>query len=83
MTEQLDIDAVIAQLLKGLYLLWVISKLITLSLVSVVRKSQPGTCVQLTEPEVRGLCLVSRDIFLSQPMLLELEVPLKICGEKH
>lgn len=37
--------------------------------------------MQLTENEIRGLCLKSREIFLSQPILLELEAPLKICGE--
>ena len=37
--------------------------------------------MQMTESEVRGLCLKSREIFLSQPILLELEAPLKICGE--
>ena len=37
--------------------------------------------MQLTEAEIRGLCLKSREIFLSQPILLELEAPLKICGE--
>ncbi len=36
----------------------------------------------MTEGEVRGLCLRSREIFLSQPILLELEAPLKICGMK-
>ncbi|KAF3850649.1 hypothetical protein F7725_012421, partial [Dissostichus mawsoni] len=35
--------------------------------------------VQLQENEIRGLCLKSREIFLSQPILLELEAPLKIC----
>ena len=35
----------------------------------------------MTEGEVRGLCLKSREIFLSQPILLELEAPLKICGK--
>ena len=34
----------------------------------------------MTEAEVRALCLKSREIFLSQPILLELEAPLKICG---
>ena len=34
----------------------------------------------MAESEVRGLCLKSREIFLSQPILLELEAPLKICG---
>ncbi len=36
----------------------------------------------MTEAEVRGLCLKSREIFLQQPILLELEAPLKICGKK-
>lgn len=30
---------------------------------------------------MRGLCIKSREIFLSQPILLELEAPLKICGQ--
>lgn len=37
----------------------------------------------MTETEVRGLCLKSREIFLQQPILLELEAPLKICGDIH
>jgi len=45
-----------------------------------VRGSRPGKNVQLSETEIRGLCLKSREIFLSQPILLELEAPLKICG---
>lgn len=36
--------------------------------------------VQLTEGEIRQLCLASKDIFLGQPNLLELEAPIKICG---
>ena len=47
-----------------------------------VRGSRPGKTVQMTENEVRGLCLKSREIFLQQPILLELEAPLKICGKK-
>lgn len=35
----------------------------------------------MTEAEVRGLCLKSREIFLQQSILLELEAPLKICGK--
>jgi len=37
--------------------------------------------VQLSENEIRQLCAVSRDIFLQQPNLLELEAPIKICGK--
>ncbi|XP_017669848.1 PREDICTED: serine/threonine-protein phosphatase PP1-gamma catalytic subunit, partial [Lepidothrix coronata] len=49
----------------------------------LVRGSKPGKNVQLQENEIRGLCLKSREIFLSQPILLELEAPLKICGDIH
>ncbi len=45
-----------------------------------VRGSRPGKQVNLAENEVRALCLKARDIFMSQPVLLELEAPIKICG---
>lgn len=45
-----------------------------------VRGCRPGKTVQMSESEVRGLCTKSREIFLQQPILLELEAPLKICG---
>lgn len=45
-----------------------------------VRGSRPGKQVQLAEHEIRFLCTKSRDIFISQPILLELEAPIKICG---
>ncbi|VVC98070.1 unnamed protein product [Leptidea sinapis] len=48
-----------------------------------VRGEKPGMNVQMTEVEIKGLCLKSREIFLSQPILLELEAPLKICGDIH
>lgn len=48
-----------------------------------VRGSRPGRAVQLTEAEIRGLCIKSREIFISQPILLELEAPIKICGDIH
>ncbi len=47
-----------------------------------VRDKKPGRQVNLTEAEIRGLCLLSREIFISQPVLLELGAPLKICGTK-
>ncbi|KAL9682397.1 hypothetical protein QQ045_014194 [Rhodiola kirilowii] len=39
--------------------------------------------VQLNEAEIRQLCVASKEIFLSQPNLLELEAPIKICGDIH
>lgn len=45
-----------------------------------VRSGRTGKQAQLSESEIRQLCLASRDIFLAQPNLLELQAPLKICG---
>lgn len=50
-------------------------------IIPIVRGSRPGKNVQLSESEIKSLCVKSREIFLSQPILLELEAPLKICGE--
>ncbi|GMN25701.1 hypothetical protein TIFTF001_001022 [Ficus carica] len=44
---------------------------------------RPGKQVQLSESEIRQLCVVSREIFLQQPNLLDLEAPIKICGDIH
>jgi len=48
-----------------------------------VRQCRPGKVVQLTEGEICALCMRSRDVFMEQPILLELECPLKICGDVH
>jgi len=48
-----------------------------------VRGKKPGKQVNLTETEIRNLCLKSREVFISQPILLELEAPLKIVGDIH
>ena len=39
-----------------------------------------GRGVMLQEGEIRQLCMKAREIFISQPILLELEAPIKICG---
>ena len=46
-----------------------------------VRGKKPGKSVNLTEDEIKHLCTKSREIFISQPNLLELEAPIKICGK--
>src|SRR5690606_2617635 len=43
-----------------------------------VRGSRPGKQVQLNETEIRYLCTKAREIFISQPILLELEAPIKV-----
>lgn len=45
-----------------------------------VRGKKPGKTVTLSEGEIRWLCIKSREIFMSQPVLLELEAPIKIVG---
>ena len=47
------------------------------------RTARPGRQVNLTEGEVRELCVTAREIFMNQPVLIELEAPLKICGDVH
>ena len=46
-----------------------------------VRGKKFGTEVQLEEREILGLCHSAREIFQAQPMLLELEAPVRICGK--
>jgi len=48
-----------------------------------VRGARPGKQVDLSEQEIKMLCLRSRDVLIGQPMLLELEAPIKICGDVH
>lgn len=43
--------------------------------------SRPAKYAQLTDKEIRQLCIASKEIFLGQPNLLELEAPIKICGK--
>ena len=48
-----------------------------------VRSSQPGQLVSLKESEIMSLCSMARDVFLDQPTLLEIEAPVKVCGDVH
>lgn len=45
-----------------------------------MRGNRPGKPVQLAEYEIKYLCAKAREIFINQPILLELEAPIKICG---
>jgi hypothetical protein len=48
-----------------------------------LRGSPPGTLASISESEIKQICTRVKPIILSQPMLLELEAPLKICGDVH
>lgn len=49
-----------------------------------LRGSAPGTMINLADSDIKLLCSRARPILLEQqPMLLELEAPIKICGDVH
>ncbi|KAE8152777.1 Metallo-dependent phosphatase [Aspergillus avenaceus] len=48
-----------------------------------VRGSRPGQHVKLPESDIQYLCHKAREVFMSQPIFLELEAPIKICGDVH
>lgn len=47
------------------------------------RNKKPGTPVDLSVQDATSLCNQAREIFMTQPMLLELGAPIKICGDVH
>lgn len=80
--DKLNIDGIIQRLLEcNISLVLSLESIDIVFLLHLVRGAKPNKNVHLSENEVRGLCLKSREIFLSQPILLELEAPLKICGK--
>ena len=44
------------------------------------KKKDTIKAANLTENEIKTLCIKSREIFMQQPILIELEAPIKICG---
>jgi len=47
------------------------------------KSSKQCKLVQFPEGQLKSLCSTARDTFLSQNALLELECPIKICGDIH
>jgi Serine-threonine protein phosphatase N-terminal domain len=47
------------------------------------RNKKPGTPVEITAQDATTLCNQARELFMNQPMLLELGAPIKICGDVH
>mmetsp|Transcript_44297 Transcript_44297/g.108775 ORF Transcript_44297/g.108775 Transcript_44297/m.108775 type:complete len:318 (+) Transcript_44297:96-1049(+) len=48
-----------------------------------VKSARPGKQVNLKEEEIKDLCIEARKVFLEQMPLLELDAPIKICGDIH
>ncbi|BET00003.1 serine threonine-protein phosphatase [Nesidiocoris tenuis] len=48
-----------------------------------MRSARISRSLQLSESEIKGLCLKAREVIMNQPVLLELEAPLKIVGNLH
>ncbi|KAJ7501236.1 protein phosphatase type 1 [Mycena galericulata] len=48
-----------------------------------VRGNRPGKSVKLQEYEIHYLCAKARELMITQPILLELEPPIKVCGDIH
>ena len=46
-----------------------------------VKGQKQGKLVNLTENEIKFLVLQSKEIIMSQPIFLELEAPIRICGK--
>jgi serine/threonine-protein phosphatase PP1 catalytic subunit len=47
------------------------------------RSLPKGTCINLPESTIATLCHKARNVFLSEPMLLSLVAPVKVCGDMH
>jgi len=52
-------------------------------LLNVRRRHPTGQIVALDQSIVSFLCASARDIFMEQPMLLEVEAPISLCGDIH
>jgi serine/threonine-protein phosphatase PP1 catalytic subunit len=48
-----------------------------------VKNSPPGTEVHLPEEQIIKIVRAARSIFLNQPILIEVNAPINICGDTH
>jgi hypothetical protein len=48
----------------------------------LVEGGRSGRQVQLSEAEIRQLCVEAKRVLLSEPNLLRIHAPVKICGER-
>lgn len=54
-----------------------------IKLLLAVKNSAPGTEVNLPEDLIVKIVRAAREIFLQQPMLIEVSAPVNICGDTH
>jgi hypothetical protein len=47
------------------------------------RKSPTDIVIKLPREEIVYVCMAAREVLMSQPSLVELEAPVKICGDTH
>ena len=82
---ELDIDLIIDKLLevRRYLIIYPLYIYIYIYMYIYIYSARPGKQVNLSEAEIRGICLTVREIFVKQPILLELEAPLKVCGDVH
>ncbi|CAG9864439.1 unnamed protein product [Phyllotreta striolata] len=60
-----------------------VDKIIAKLTAKEVRESKKTKYITLHEADIKALCFNAMNIFMSQPMLLELEAPIKVCGDIH
>ncbi|XP_057651750.1 serine/threonine-protein phosphatase PP1-gamma catalytic subunit B-like [Diorhabda carinulata] len=60
-----------------------VDRIITKLTSKEVRESKKLKYINISESDIKGLCFTAMNIFLKQPMLLELEAPIKVCGDIH
>lgn len=48
-----------------------------------VHQSRRPRLIKLSDAEVEWLVLASRDLFMTQPAMLEVKAPIKVCGDVH
>jgi serine/threonine-protein phosphatase PP1 catalytic subunit len=52
-------------------------------LLLLISSYKPNKLINLQEHEITWLCSKARNVFISQPVFLELDAPIKICGDTH